>query len=259
MGIAAALSSVGLNAEAGGSAFSRVILEIDKAAAAGEKDMKDFADVAGMSAKEFINLWNTDSTAGIQKFVEGLSKVQEQGGNLAGTIEGMGFNEIRVRDTLMRAAGGYDTFARAIQTANEAFKDNIALQNEFDKANGTTAADMKRFANAMNEVGIAAGEVLLPKISGMAEGLAGALKGFSELSSGTQNAILTFAGIAAAIGPVTSAIGGLVTTIGTIGGALSGLAAAGVLGPLAAIGLAAAGVWAVATKGARDYDAAIVL
>jgi TP901 family phage tail tape measure protein len=242
MGLSAALTSVGLNAEAGGTAFSRVLLDISKAADKGEKDMKDFAKVAGMSAKDFLALWKSDSTAGMLKFVEGLSQVKEQGGNLAGTLENLGFDDVRVRDTLMRSAGSYEQFAEAIKTANKAFEENIALQIEFDKANNTTAAKLSQLKNSFTEIGINLGTAMLPHLQGMADGIAGAASKFADLDEGAQRAILTMAGIAAAAGPVTSAIGGVVSAVGGIAQALGWLAANPVAGLIVGVTAAVAGL-----------------
>src|SRR5690606_33192522 len=54
LGIAGALSSVGIEAEAGGSAISRVMINIANAVASGEESVKMFAAVAGMSAADFV-------------------------------------------------------------------------------------------------------------------------------------------------------------------------------------------------------------
>ena len=49
LGFAAALSSVGIRADAGGTAFSKVFIEISKAVSKGSKTLVTFANVAGMS------------------------------------------------------------------------------------------------------------------------------------------------------------------------------------------------------------------
>src|SRR5690606_34339245 len=50
LGFAAALSSVGIEAEAGGSAISRVMIQIANAVSDGGEDLVAFAKVAGMTA-----------------------------------------------------------------------------------------------------------------------------------------------------------------------------------------------------------------
>ena len=71
LGFATALSSVGLEAQAGGTAFSKAIIKMQVAVETGNKDLKEFAKVSGMTQKEFQNLWNTDPSAAIQAFIVG--------------------------------------------------------------------------------------------------------------------------------------------------------------------------------------------
>ena len=53
MSFAGALSSVGIEAEAGGSAFSKVMVDMQLAVETGSERLNEFASVAGMSADEF--------------------------------------------------------------------------------------------------------------------------------------------------------------------------------------------------------------
>ncbi|MBR6959240.1 MAG: hypothetical protein IKH76_02050, partial [Clostridiales bacterium] len=79
LGFATALSSVGLEAQAGGTAFSKAIIKMQVAVETGGKELKDFATVAGMTEKQFQQLWKTDPSAAIQAFIVGLSKMDEEG------------------------------------------------------------------------------------------------------------------------------------------------------------------------------------
>ena len=54
LGLATALTSMGINAEAGGTAISTVMSSIDKSVAMGTVGVQQWADVAGMSLDEFI-------------------------------------------------------------------------------------------------------------------------------------------------------------------------------------------------------------
>jgi len=62
LGFSAALSSVGIRAEAGGTAVSRIFVEIDKAVATGSANMALFAEVAGQSVDEFSRKFRTDAS-----------------------------------------------------------------------------------------------------------------------------------------------------------------------------------------------------
>ena len=53
MAVSTALSSVGIEAEAGGSSISKLLKEFEVMYQNGSEDLKDYADVAGVSLKEF--------------------------------------------------------------------------------------------------------------------------------------------------------------------------------------------------------------
>ena len=79
LGLATALSSVGIEAEMGGSAFSKALVKMEVAAATGGEALEDFAKVSGMTADQFKTLWDSDPAAAFQAFIVGLSQMDEQG------------------------------------------------------------------------------------------------------------------------------------------------------------------------------------
>ena len=144
LGFATALSSVGLEAQAGGTAFSKAMIEMQVAVETNGKSLKDFARVAGLTTEEFKALWNSDPAGAIEKFIVGLSQMDEQGVSSIVTLQEMGFTEVRLRDTLMRATNATELFSEAQQTATSAWEDNVALSSEAGKRYATT--ESKEFA-----------------------------------------------------------------------------------------------------------------
>ena len=78
LGFAAALSSVGIEAQMGGSAFSKALVKMEVAAATGGEALDDFAKVSGMTSAQFKNIWENDPAAAFQAFITGLSRMDEQ-------------------------------------------------------------------------------------------------------------------------------------------------------------------------------------
>lgn len=103
LGFATALSSVGIETEMGGSAFSKALIKMEVAAATGGEALTDFATVAGMTEAQFKALWDADPATAFQAFIVGLSQMDEQGMSAIATLEEIGISEIRLRDTLLRA------------------------------------------------------------------------------------------------------------------------------------------------------------
>lgn len=113
LGIGSALASVGINAEAGGTAFSKVFIELAGSVAKGGDELKEFASVAGMTADAFSQKFQEDAAGAIVSFVEGLGRVEKEGGNLFLTLDKIGVSEVRMRDALLRSAGAGDLLAKA--------------------------------------------------------------------------------------------------------------------------------------------------
>src|SRR5699024_11452924 len=67
LGLAAAMSSVGIEAEAGGTAMSMGMKKIDAAVREGGDSLAGFAEVAGMTNEEFSRLWSEDSAQGLDR------------------------------------------------------------------------------------------------------------------------------------------------------------------------------------------------
>ena len=74
LGFATALSSVGIEAQMGGSAFSKALVKMEVASATGGDALEDFAKVSGMTAKQFKALWDSDPAAAFQSFIVGLQE-----------------------------------------------------------------------------------------------------------------------------------------------------------------------------------------
>ena len=162
MAFSAALSSMGLKAEAGGTAFSKTMLEMNSAVAGGGAELEAFATTAGMTTAEFAKLFKEDATGAIMTFVSGLGRMKESGQDITPILDGVGLAGIRVVDTLLRATGAQDLLTDAQTLAMEAWEKNTALQEEAAKRIETTASKMQILKNEVALTQAALGEALLP-------------------------------------------------------------------------------------------------
>jgi TP901 family phage tail tape measure protein len=165
LGFAGALSSVGIEAQAGGSAISRVFIEVDKAVRAGGDSLAGFAETAGMSAEEFRQAYEEDAAGAIVTFIEGLGRISASGGDVFSILEDLELQDLRVRDALLRAAGAGDLFRESIDRSSTAFETNTALTEEAARRYETVASQFEIFKNTLVELGIGIGEVLLPVLT----------------------------------------------------------------------------------------------
>lgn len=154
MSFSAALSSVGINAEAGGTAFSTLMSKMNLAVSKGGDELKNFAKVAGMSSSEFKTAFETDAAGAIQSFIVGLDDISKNGGSAIKTLDDIGLSDIRMRDALLRAAGASDVFSEALEIGNKAWDENSALTNEAEQRYQTLESRIRMFKNGLKDLGI---------------------------------------------------------------------------------------------------------
>lgn len=227
--LSATMSSLGINAEAGGSAMSRVLQKMDKARKAGGDSLNSFAKVAGMTEKEFKNLFGESAISALEAYVKGLSAINEAGGNVYAALEEVDLNDLRVSDTLLRMSAAQGALARNVELANTAWKENMALTKEAEQRYSTTESKLALAKNKINEEMIRIGDGLLPHIASLAEFVSGAVEGFGKLSDGTQKFVLGSIGLLAAAKPVLGVLRGIAFVLGSgAGGIAAGAALAGI-------------------------------
>ncbi|WP_449456024.1 phage tail tape measure protein [Streptococcus suis] len=228
MALAATLSSVGMEAEAGGSAMSRVMQKMNTAVAEGEEALDKFAAVAGMSAEEFAAKWKAEPQNAIVDFLNGLRRIKEEGGDVTQTLKNMKISNIRDIDSLQRLAGAGELLAKTLGMANKEWANGNALQIEAQKRYETTESKLKMARNKLNDIAITLGGPLLDAFldvldasEPLIDDVASLAKGFAELDKGTQRNIINMALMVGAISPVSKILG---TTFGTIGDLTGGIA-----------------------------------
>jgi TP901 family phage tail tape measure protein len=165
LGVGAALSSVGLNAEAGGTAISRIMIDMSSAVQSGGEKLDAFAKLSNMSSAEFQKAFKEDAASAILAFVSGLNRTSEAGGNVFAVLEDLNLGEIRVRDASLRAAAASDLFKDALNKGTVAFKENVALTNVANQRFGTTASQFTTLKNNINDVFITLGNSFLPALN----------------------------------------------------------------------------------------------
>lgn len=220
LGFATALSSVGIEAQMGGSAFSKALVKMEVASATGGDALEDFAKVSGMTAKQFKALWDSDPAAAFQSFIVGLSKMDEEGESAIATLEEIGIKEVRLRDTLLRSTNATELFSRAQETANRAWRENAALTNEANKRYATTKSRLTNLKNTALIFARQIGDDLNPTIQQIIDKANALLQKFLSLDATQRQSIVKWAAFAAAVGPVVLVLGKVVGAVGTVTGAL---------------------------------------
>lgn len=199
LSFANALSSVGIEAQLGGSAISRVFVDIASSVESGGEKLEDFAAVAGMSASEFQRAFEQDAAGAMVSFIEGLGRLDAAGGDVFGTLEQLGLSEVRVRDALLRAAGAGDLFRESLELGNTAWEENNALNEEAAKRFGTTASQTQLATNRINDAAISFGQLMLPAIAAVMQAIGGFADIIGSLPGPVKAAVLVTGALATAM------------------------------------------------------------
>ncbi len=159
-GLGAAMANAGINAEAGGTAMSRVLQKMALAASEGGSELAAFAEVADMSSKQFVEAFRDRPDVAIVAFIDGLSRMKKGGEDLFGVLKDVEITEARQIDTLTRLAGAQMSVGTTMIQAIAAWKANLALQTEYNERLKTFAAQLKIFRNRLFELLLAAGDLV---------------------------------------------------------------------------------------------------
>lgn len=225
LGLATAMSSVGIEAEAGGSAMTQTLTGIGKAVSGVGKGAKEklevIAQTAGMTAEQFSTAWKQKPAEALQAFIKGLQRAHDEGKNMDGILDELGMTGIRQGNMLKSLASASDKMSEAVSRSNTAWKENNALTNEASKRYETTESQLKIFKNKLTDIAIEFGGPLLKALnSGLdaakpwIQTLSDMAKKFSEMSTEQQQNIIKWGAFAAAIGPALKLLGGGVSIIG---------------------------------------------
>lgn len=234
LGLATAMSSVGIEAEAGGTAMTQTLTAIGNAVSLTGKgaadDLNLIAKTAGMTSEEFQQAWKEKPVVALQSFIKGLQEAQDKGVNMNAILMQLGMTGIRQSNMLKSLALASDKMGAAVQRSNQAWKENTALTNEANKRYETTESQLRMFKNQLTDIAIEFGGPLIKALrSGLdavkpwISNLADLAKKFSSLSTEQQQNIIKWGLIAAAAGPALKILGGGISTIGGFIKAVGGL------------------------------------
>ncbi len=250
LGLSTALSSVGIEAEAGGSAMSKVMIDIAASVETGGEKLDKFAAAAGMSAKEFSAQWRSDPAAALAAFVKGLSNAESQGKSTLGILADLGITEVRMRDALLRSSAAADQFAGAMAMGNEEFDRNNALTAEAAKRYETVEARLAMAGNAVRDAAIEFGQVFLPAVKDAATGVVDIAGAFGRLPDPVQGVVSV---LTSAVGVTALLAGGAMLAVPKIAELKVAMELLGVTGASSRAALAS--MWAFLTG---PYGVALV-
>lgn len=223
MGIGAAMANLGINAEAGGTAMSKVMSKMEAAVERGGGQLEGFARIAGMSAEQFAESFKTKPVEALEAFIEGLGRSKDSGESLTLVLDEMDMRDARLTDSLKRLAGAHGELKKQVDFSTAAAAQGTAHTEEAEKKYGTFNNQLKVLWNQVKDVAITFGNALLPMFRDLisvaqpvVQFAASLAQMFSELPAPVRMTGVAVLGLLAAVGPVTFAFGQLTSSAATL-------------------------------------------
>lgn len=227
LGLATALSSVGIEAEAGGTAISTIMSTIDMAVAKNDASLADWASAAKMSASEFAAAWKESPAEAFQAFLAGLQQGVAENGNLSVMLDELGISSIRQLDVMKRLASAAGMVPDALRQGNEAYAQNIALGNEVANFNDSLASKFDMLKNRIiaiaDQIGRPLADALLDIVDAaqpLFDAIESGARAFADMDEGQQRLIITTVGLIAALGPSLKLFGSIAGNVEVLGRAM---------------------------------------
>lgn len=223
LALASSIASTGQKSEAAGTAIANTMSDIETAVANGGASLQAFAETANMSAEDFADTWNSDPTAALKAFIDGLNQIEQGSGSADAALSGLGITGTRQKQAimgLMQTIGGLndnltmsndawngvaDQWGAAGDAANEAKAKNEGLSGSLDRINNVAK-------NMSSELGNA----VAPIISDLADKAADLGKAFGETDDGFKRGVAGAGLFAAALGPGLTVTTGMFKGLGKL-------------------------------------------
>ena len=230
LGLSTSLAEMGVRAERGGTAVSRVIYEMIFAISDGGDALDTFAQIAGLSAQEFATRFKTDALGTLELFLTRLADAQDAGRITKDTLLQLGLSGIRVREVLNLLGPNIELVRENVALANMQWQEQIALQEEFVKQSKTIRNQLQLLKNSFVALGVEVLKDLRDDIERLITGMRNLIQRFTDMDPALRKTILRFGLLATTFGPVllvfgtlTQLMGNSIITLSKLGGAFRGL------------------------------------
>lgn len=184
LALATAMSSVGIASESGGSTMSKLLKKMQIAVETNSESLGEWANVANMSVEQFKTAFKDDAIVALSAFIDGLNDTERLGKSAIVVLDEMDLSEVRLSNTILSLANSSGSMSSAIEMANNAWEENIALQEEANKRYETTDSKIQIMKNSFVKLGIAAYDELQEPLNNVIGNITEGVQGFTEYASG---------------------------------------------------------------------------
>ncbi len=218
LGMASSLTSLGIRAERGGSAFSRVMQFMTTAVLRkGGEELALFSRTAGKSVQEFSKVYKENPIKAIIAFIDGLTAMESRGKDTSLLLQRLGFGGIRLTDVLGRVTSATANFSDHIATVSKEMVENKALIIESNKYYETMWGRFVLVGNELNLLARSFGLVLAPTIlTVLKTAIVPLIRWMREWHTATKIVSIGFLGFVAILGPLIILLAVMIKSVGII-------------------------------------------
>lgn len=176
--------------------------------------LESFADIAGMTADQFAAMWANDPSSALQAFVEGLAKIDDEGGSVDAVLQSLGITSVRQKQAIEGLTQTVDILGDALTMSQDAW-DGVSDQwgaagdaaREAERKAQGFSGTLQEMRNTAQVFASEIGTSLLPYLHVARDALKDLYDWYSGLSENQQTSATMFGGLIASLPLAASAIG----------------------------------------------------
>ncbi|MCP3684533.1 MAG: phage tail tape measure protein [bacterium] len=190
--LSAALKSVGVQAQLGGSAVGRAFREIDNTIRQGGDGLLRLSQITGIAADELQERFGKDAIGVFQAFSNGIGEIGAAGGSTAEALAQFNLKGDEILKVLPVLAQNSELVGRALQLANDETENATALNEEAARAYATAGSEQQKLINVTTNLATAVGTELAPAYTDIVVGLKDFIKENNSSNSSLVKGIALF-------------------------------------------------------------------
>lgn len=113
-------------------------------------DLENFAEIAGVTADEFVQAFGKNAIGAFEMFIKGLGDTSDASEDAITMLSNMGITEVRLRDALTRLSNSGGEMTKTIRMATGAWEENAALSVEAERRYGTLSSKIIMLKNQLS-------------------------------------------------------------------------------------------------------------
>lgn len=186
IGLAAAVASLGQPPERARSAFLTLQRVVDGAINGLNDNLGEFARLLGLSEQAAADLWQTDPSGFVSRFVDALGSVE----NLTLAFDALGINERRAVQVFQalaadarNAGAGMSVLDRALRDSNQGYVEATEMARQYALIQDDLASKWQFLVNEAMTLAAALGDTLAPATKALVDLLRDMLEGLTNFAN----------------------------------------------------------------------------